>query len=505
MGGRTNVSDRMKGRQARSVTAAWRRAAIAAWVATLLATLPGCFAILPSHGGGQTSSSTSARRVDPQTVALPSGYRIEVVATGLSLPTGVAFDDEGRVYVTEAGYSYGELWTTPRLVRVERDGRLTRLAAGRDAPWNGLAFHGGAFYVAAAGHRDGGRIIRVGMDGAITTIVDSLPSLGDHHTNGPVVGPDGMLYFGQGTATNSGVVGLDNFEFGWLKRHPEFHDVPCRDITLAGRNFTSRNPLTPAADDEATTGAFVPYGTPTQQGQAIRGRLPCGGAILRVRPTGGPLELVAWGFRNPFGLAFAPDGRLFTMENSFDVRGSRPVFGTGDVLWRVEPGAWYGWPDFHAGRALTDAEWYKPRGEPAPGAVLATRPATPPQPAAVLGVHSSSNGLDFSRSAAFGHVGEAFVAQFGDMAPKVGKVLSPVGFKVVRVDVRTGVIEDFAVNRGKENGPASRLGTGGLERPVAARFDPTGRALYVVDFGVMTIGDNPQPRAGTGVLWRITR
>ena len=55
-------------------------------------------------------------------------------------------------------------------------------------------------------------------------------------------------------------------------------------------------------------------------------------------------------------------------------------------------------------------------------------------------MHSSSNGFDFSRSKAFGFEGEAFIAQFGDMAPEVGKVWSPVGFKVVRVDVATGVI-----------------------------------------------------------------
>ena len=35
--------------------------------------------------------------------------------------------------------------------------------------------------------------------------------------------------------------------------------------------------------------------------------------------------------------------------------------------------------------------------------------------------------------------------------------------------------------------------------------DP-GDALYVVDFGVMTIGPKgPEPKPGTGVLWRITR
>ena len=92
------------------------------------------------------------------------------------------------------------------------------------------------------------------------------------------------------------------------------------------------------------------------------------------------------------------------------------------------------------------------------------------------------------------------------MAPKVGKVLAPVGFKVVRVDVTTGRIEDFMVNRGRDNGPASRVGGNGLERPVAARFDPRGTALYVVDFGVMTMTEKgPAPREGTGVLWRITK
>jgi glucose/arabinose dehydrogenase len=479
-----------------------RRAAAAALLGSVA-----CFAMRSSHGGGQTRV-TGQRRADPADVAVPAGYHIEVVATGLNFPTGVAFDGEGRPYVTESGYSYGEVWTTPRLVRVEPSGVLTPIATGRageGAPWNGLAYLDGAFYVAAAGQRDGGRIVRIGMDGAISTVASGLPSYGDHHANGPVAGPDGALYFGQGTATNSGVVGLDNYAFGWLQRRRDFHDIPCADVTLTGRNYTTSDPLTPSPDDEVVTGVFLPFGTPSQAGQVVRGAIPCSGAVFRVAPQGGALQLVAWGFRNPFGLAFAPDGTLYLTENSFDERGSRPVFGTGDVVYRVERGKWYGWPDYHAGRALTDTQWYRSRGKPAPGFVLASHPSEPPKPVAVLGVHSSSNGFDFSRSAAFGHVGDAFVAQFGDMAPNVGKVLSPVGFKVVRVDVRTGVIEDFATNRGKTNGPGTRLGTGGLERPVAARFDPTGAALYVVDFGVMTMGATPRPELGTGVLWRITR
>lgn len=476
------------------------RAAIA--VSASLA-LGGCFATLPSSGGGQTSFD-APREIDASDIALPSGYRAEAVARGLTFPTAVAFDAEGRVHVLEAGYSYGEVWKTPRLLRLEPDGRTAEVAAGENPPWNGVVFHDGAFYVADGGEKSGGRILRITPDGRMSPLVAELPSVGDHHTNGPAVGPDGWIYFGQGTATNSAVVGVDNFQFGWLARYPDFHDRPCEEIKLAGKNFTSDNPLTPAKGDQAVTGAYSPFGKATTPGQVIPGQVPCNGAVMRVRPEGGRPELVAWGFRNPFGLAFSADGRLYLTENGFDQRGSRPVFGTPDVLWAVEPGRWYGWPDHSAGIPLTDPR-FSQAGNPDLDRLLAEWPGEPPKPAALLGVHASANGFDFSRGERFGHPGEAFVAEFGDMAPAVGKVLGPVGFRVVRVDVETGVIHDFAVNRAG-NGPASKVGGGGLERPVSARFDPSGEALYVVDFGVMTVSEKgPNPRPGTGVVWKITR
>lgn len=469
----------------------------------------GCTALAPSKGGGQVIPSAS-RRVNPADIAVPPGYRVEVVATGLNFPTGVAFDDQNRPCVTEAGYSYGEVFTTPRLVRIEPGGRLAPIATGSPeaGPWNGVDFRDGAFFVAEGGEKSGGRISRIDANGTITPIVRNLPSLGDHHTNGPVVSADGYVYFGVGTATNSGIVGEDNFHYGWLKRFPDFHDVPARDVKLVGHNVTTDNPVTAEQGDTATTGAYVPFGTPTQPGQVINGRMPCNGAVMRVRATGGEPELVAWGMRNPYGLAFDAEGKLLVAENQFDDRGSRPVWGAGDLLWRIDrPGLWYGWPDFHGDRPLAWKDHYQPHGKDAPRPLLAERPNDPPAPAAVLGVHASACGLDVSRTDAFGFAGQAMVALFGDMAPEVGKVLEPVGYAVVRVDPSSGVIESFAVNRGgKTNGPASKLKTGGLERPIAARFDRTGTALYVVDFGQLAITPTgPTPVQKTGVLWRITR
>ncbi|MEC9483714.1 MAG: hypothetical protein UMU75_10425 [Halomonas sp.] len=445
------------------------------------------------------------RDVDPADIAVPEGYTVSAVARNLTFPSAIVFDDQGRLYVTEAGYSYGDVKTMPRLLRIEADGGTTEIAQGRNPPWTGLEYHDGAFYV-AGGHLEPGRILRITMAGEITPLVDNLPSLGDHFPSGPVVGPDGWLYFGQGTATNSGVVGKGSFHFGWPHRYPGFSDVPCEDVILRGVDYTTPNWLTDDPNDEAVTGAFVPFGEPTEEGQVIPGQVPCSGAIMRVRLSGGVPELVAWGFRNPFGMDWGPDGNLYITENQYDVRGSRPVFGTGDLLWRVEPGRWYGWPDFFAGRALHEDGWFSPPFKPSPKRLLAKYPGKPPKPIALFGVHSSSNGLDFSRNSNFGYQGEAFVAQFGDMAPTVGKVLEPVGYKVVRVDVDSGVIHDFAVNPGESNAPASYLNTGGLERPLDVQFDPSGTALYIADFGIMTTRNGSiEPRPGTGVIWRVTR
>jgi glucose/arabinose dehydrogenase len=464
-----------------------------------------CYRMRSPGGGGKANVAPQpVRHVVPDDVAVPPGYRVEAVATGLTFPTGVVFDDQDRLYVVEAGYSYGEDWAEPRLIRIDGATQFSPVATGTDGPWNGAVFANGAFYIAVGGELKGGQILRVTADGQRRILIDNLPSVGDHHVDGPAAGPDGRIYFGLGVATNSGIVGEDNAQFGWLKRRPDFHDIPCRDVTLSGENFDSNDPLR-GSGERVSTGAFLPFGTPSTKGQTIRGAVPCSGSVLRISTDGGAPELYAWGFRNPFGLAFAPDGKLYVSDNGYDERGSRPVWGTADYLWAVTEGGWYGWPDYSGEMPLTKED-FQPPGKPPLKLLLANPPGKPPKPAATFGVHSSSNGLDFSRNASFGHVGNAFVAQFGDMSPSAGKVLHPVGYQVVRVDVKTGVMNEFMANRHRTRGPASKFGGGGIERPVAVRFNPKGDALYVVDFGIMTMSDRgPQPRKGTGVLWRITR
>jgi glucose/arabinose dehydrogenase len=471
----------------------------------MLAAVSSCYVMRPSSGAGQTAAPTN-RALSPDAIAVSAGYQVELVASGLTFPVGVTADNSGRVYVVESGYAYGEDFTEPRLLRVESDGRTTPIASGgKGGPWTGAVFNGGNFYVADGNVLEGGRLLRISPDGKIDALVTGLPSFGDHHTNSPVVGADGWIYFSQGTATNSGIVGEDNYKFGWLKRRPDFHDVPGQDVTLSGENIETEDVLHPGSGRKVSTGAFLPFGTPAQPGQVIKGAVKSSGSVLRVRPEGGEPELVAWGFRNPFGLAFAPDGTLFVTDNGYDDRGSRPAWGTPDLLWKVQRGLWYGWPDYSGGVSLTDHAFHPP-GKPQPKPVLAQPPNAPPKPVAKFPVHSSADGFDFSRSPGFGYAGEAFVAIFGDEAPTTGKMLGSIGGKVVRVNIATGVIEDFAVNRAPKEGPGTKVRVPGFERPVAVRFDPTGDALYVVDFGVMRHDQQgAHPERGTGALWRIRR
>jgi glucose/arabinose dehydrogenase len=466
--------------------------------------ISGCYWMRPSNGGGEVSGK-GPREINVNDIVVHKGYKIEPFVTGLTFPTAITFDEGGIPYVLEAGYSYGEVWQTPRLLKIGSNEKLTEIATGsKNGPWTGVVFHDGSFYVAEGGEIDGGRILKISKDGQQTVLTKDLPSIGDHHTNGPLI-KDGYIYFGQGVATNSGVVGNDNADFGWLKRHPDFHDIPCADIVLTGQNYTTENVLTETTDDKTTTGAFLPYGTASSAGQVIEGSVPCSGSIMRIPLSGGKPQLVAWGFRNPFGLATSPDGKIYITDNGYDERGSRPVWGAGDVLWELKENMWYGWPDFSAGKEINNDEEFKSPKHDKVKPLLQKHPNTPLKPSAILGVHSSSNGFDFSYNQKFGFIGEAFIAQFGDMGG-AGKVVAPVGFKVVRVDPSTGIVRDFAVNKGSKNGPASWKNKGGLERPVAVQFDPDGSTLYVVDFGIMQATKeaiNPIPK--TGMIWKISK
>jgi glucose/arabinose dehydrogenase len=430
-------------------------------------------------------------RLDPTDIKIPDGYAIEAVITNLSVPTTAVFDGDDLL-IAESGWVNT---ARPRVLRVRPDGQVSVVASdGLEGPVTGLLLQNGQLFVS---HKSKVSVVEAGL--RLRDIVTDLPSKGDHQNNNLVLGPDGKVYLGQGTTTNAAVVGVDNYIFGWLPEQPQAHEVPCQDITLVGQNFESENPLRKDGS-KVTTGAYQPFGTLSSPGELVKGEAKCGGSILRFNPDGSNLELVAWGLRNPFGLKFDRVGQLWATFHGADVRGSRNIFNDPDYLVRVEQGAWYGWPEFFDGRPVTDGSFDAP-GKPKPEFLWQEHPPLA-RAFTTFPPHEGVNGLALSPGGAFGFEGEAFVAMFGTFAPvTTGTNIQPVGFRVVRVDLTSGEVHNFAANA--VPGPAYINQQGGFDRPSDLVFGPD-QSLYVVDWGASTLtpeGLKLQPQ--TGIIWRI--
>jgi glucose/arabinose dehydrogenase len=223
---------------------------------------------------------------DPTTVP-------EFATSAYAGPTSMAFDSRGRLFV---GSLSGKIFI---LLDRNDDGRMDEVktfATGVPQPL-GLEFRSNGDLYATSNVVNGvGRIVRLrDLDGddradEQTIIVDNLPSQGEHQTDRLKFGPDGMLYFGQGSATDNG---------------------------------------TPKSSRPADG--------------------PLSATILRIDVDNPTINVVATGLRNPFGMAFHPDnGALFATDG-----GSGEICQTGncgedlappeEVNW-VIPGGNYGFP-----------------------------------------------------------------------------------------------------------------------------------------------------------------
>src|SRR4051812_2137803 len=438
---------------------------------------------------------------DPRAALLPRGFAAEVVMADLTYPSSVELDDAGNLYVAEAGYNYGDDAAPARVWRVGADGARRIAADQLNGPITDLLWHAGRLYIS---HR--GRISAL-VGNVVRDLVTDLPSLGDHHNNQMVVGPDGKIYFGQGTATNSGVVGLDNFAGGWLAKYPDVHDVPAKDLKLRDRPFETPDPIALMTKKEqrtAKTSAFQPFG---KAAETAEGAVKANGTILRMNPDGSGLEVYAWGLRNPFGLLWTPDGKLLAADAGYDERGSRPIAKAPDCLWAIKPGAWYGFPDFAGGEPVTDPKFKSARG-PAPEFLLAEHPPVE-KPLLALPPHTGAVKMAASPGGVWGE-GQIYAAVAGDMFPASGPPNEHPAPGVARIDGTTLKVTPFFGVKPEALGPPGMepVATAGPRRPVDVRFSPRGDALYVADVGGLAvvpsaIGPMPRPFPRTGVIWRI--
>lgn len=343
------------------------------------------------------------RKVNPLDIHLLPGYTIEIIATGINAPVNVVFDKDGNMLIGESGEFTGE----PRVMRLVGN-KYELVADGFNFPLSGINYLNGDIYVS---HRGAVTVVR--EDGSKENIITGLPSMGDHTNTKVAFGSDNKMYFGQGSATNSGVVGLDNI---WAVQHPFFHDYSAEDILLIGQNFITYNFLSADTNDYAFTGAYRQFGTPNKPNTLILGTERPTSAIYRADMDGSNLEVFAWGIRRPEGINFDIYGRLYVSNDDYDDRGSRPIENCPDELYLIENGMWYGFPDFTAGMPVTNP-YFKPDVGPQPEFLMKVHPMIPPSPVATFEPHSTVRGFDFNYDVNFGPYGDAYIAEFGSGYP----------------------------------------------------------------------------------------
>jgi glucose/arabinose dehydrogenase len=372
-----------------------------------------------------------------ETPTVPSGFRIEPIATGLSNPRNVLALPNGDVLIVESRKEGGEPVQRPKdpirdwiMSRAhsqtksgEAPGPSNRITLVRDANGDGrpdgrsvlvdrlnapfgVAVAGGALYVANTD-----AIVRYPFTLGQTRItappvkVVDLPAgpINHHWTKSLAVSPDGTrLYASVGSNSNAMERGIE------------------------------------AEKDRA--------------------------AILEVDPGTGLSRVFASGLRNPNGLTFYPGtSTLWAVINERDELGPNLV---PDYMTSVRPGGFYGWPYSYYGRHLD------PRVRPQRPDLVAR--AIPPDYA--LGSHVAPLGLAFYTGASFPAAfrGGAFVGEHGSW-----NRTQPHGYKVVFIGFRggrpVGKPQDFVtgfLKDGKARG-----------RPVGVAVDRTGALLIADDVG----------------------
>ncbi len=463
-----------------------------------------------------TNLRTTARKfIDAKDTKVPDGYTVEPVMAGLSLPTDLAFAPDGTLFVSEGGSSWPTRPYMPaRIIRVKPSGEVDAIQMNVQAGPRGIAYKDGELYIAIKGGYFT-RIVKYNLETKeLTTLIDQLPNGGWHEPGGPVFGPDGLMYFGQGSVSQQGVVLPQGFTVD-IAKHPFAHDVPGQDITLTGNNCWSRDPIAPYPY-MVETGGFKAFKTPAKKGEQVKGEKFCSSGLWRSKTDGTDVELLAWGIRNPFGMAMNDGGELYVADNDFEEKSARAIAEDPDRIWHIKNAKqphgsittpdWYGFPDICGDGLPVDHEKHRPLKGEAALPIIENPPAWAGPAIYLEKPHSCMTKMDFCRSEAFGFKDELFACEWGTLAPlnTPRKEALTHGFKVIRLNVKTGKAEDFFSN--PQPGPASAYRTGGLERPVSCKFHPDGKSLYVLDFGAVRVTTGYMLAfAHTGVIWKITK
>lgn len=168
-------------------------------------------------------------------------------------------------------------------------------------------------------------------------LLENIPFEGKYMDRNIVI-RNSKLLLSIGSATNSGIASYES-EYS-INKIP--YDKSPIDITLNGINYGEKN-----------TGAFMPYGNSTQEGQKINGESLGNACVIEINLSNNKTSLYSSGIRNVTGWDLDSEGNLIGVIGGMENVGDRPINRDFDYLYKIDRGKWYGWPDFSGGDPIT--------------------------------------------------------------------------------------------------------------------------------------------------------
>ncbi len=241
---------------------------------------------------------------DPATLTLPPGFKAELVRSaqpGEDSWVAMAFDSQGRITLSKEKKG---------LLRLTLSGSGDQRVEAIDdelLECRGLLYAHGSLFANANNSKALFRITDKDGDGVFDERRELMRTEGGvgHGRNHIKLGPDGDIYVAHG------------------------------NNVLLPKNIDPASPLKNYADDQLIPNPW--------DGSMFDDNveLPAG-HILRVKPDGSKITLIAGGLRNPLDIAFNDEGDLFTFDADMERDIGTPWYMPTRVL-QVVPGADFGW------------------------------------------------------------------------------------------------------------------------------------------------------------------
>nr|WP_275298470.1 hypothetical protein [Clostridium sp. YIM B02555] len=190
---------------------------------------------------------------------------------------------------------------------------------------------------------------------ALKVLLDNIPCEGKYLDRNLIIKNSNLL-LSIGSATNSGIASYDsNYSPDKIP-----YDRSSMDIILNGINY-----------GDEKTGAFMPYGNSSQEGQKIKAQNLANASVYEINLNNNKSVLYASGLRNITGWDFDDKGDLIGIIGGMENVGERPVAMDSDYLYKIDKGKWYGWPDFSGGDPINSPRF---KGEKLVAPLIANPP-----------------------------------------------------------------------------------------------------------------------------------